>query len=75
MPISDTKPEIQAMRDRIIMGMTGEQRLRLALEMSSFSHELAKAGIRDAHPDWSDEQVQREFLRSLFLPGKAPSGF
>ena len=75
MPISDTKPEIQAMQDRIIMAMTGEQRLRLASEMSEWAHKLAKAGIRDAHPDWPEEQVQRAFILSLFAPGKAPSGF
>ena len=57
------------------MAMTGEQRLRLASEMSELSHKLAKAGIRDAHPDWSEEQVQRAFILSLFPPGKAPSGF
>jgi len=75
MPISDTKPEIAAMQDRIIMAMTGEQRLRLALEMCDMSYSLAKAGIRHTHPDWSDEQVHREFLRSLFPPDKVPSGF
>lgn len=75
MPISDTKPEIQAMQDRIIMAMTGEQRLRLAAEMNELARRLAKAGIRDAHPDWTEEQVQRAFILSLFAPGKVPSGF
>ena len=57
------------------MGMTGEQRLRATLELCDLAHAFAKAGIRREHPDWSDEQVQREFLRSLFPPGKAPVGF
>jgi hypothetical protein len=54
--------------------MSGEQRLLMALEMSHFAHELAKQGLRDAHPDWSENRVQREFLLSLFPPGMAPSG-
>jgi len=74
MPISDTKPEIQAMQDRIIMAMTEEQRLRRALELCDLSYAFAKAGIRHNHPDWSEEQVHQEFLRSLFPPGTAPSG-
>lgn len=71
---SDTSPQIQAMQDRAIMSMTGEQRLRMALELSRVTHALARQGIQDSHPDWSEEEVKREFLRSLFTPGAAPSG-
>lgn len=62
------------MQSRIHERMTGEQRLSMALEMSYFAHELAKQGVRDAHPDWPEERVMREFLRSLFAPGAAPLG-
>jgi hypothetical protein len=61
------------MQARIHERMTGEQRLLMALEMSYFAHELAKQGLRDAHPEWPEERVRREFLLSLFLPGKVPS--
>lgn len=74
MAISDTSPEIEAMQARIHERMTGEERLLMALEMSYFAHELAKQGLRDAHPDWPEERVRREFLRSLFPDGAAPSG-
>jgi hypothetical protein len=73
MLISDTSPEIEAMQSRIHERMTGEQRLSMALEMSYLTHELAKQGLRDAHPDWPEKRVRREFLLSLFPPGKAPS--
>jgi hypothetical protein len=53
--------------------MTGEERLLMALEMSYLAHELAKQGLRDAHPDWPEDTVRREFLRSLFPPGTPPS--
>src|SRR5260370_41378462 len=59
------------MQARIHKSMTGEQRLLLALEMSYLSHALMKAGIRSRHPDWSEEQVTREFRRCLF--GQGPS--
>jgi hypothetical protein len=75
MAISDTSPEIEAMQSGIHQRMSGEQRIQMALEMSYLSHELAKQGLRDAHPDWPEERVTREFLLSLFPPGKAPSRF
>ena len=53
--------------------MTGKQRLLLALEMSLFTRELAKEGIRQGHPEWSEIEVQREFLRRAFLPGPMPA--
>jgi Rv0078B-related antitoxin len=62
------------MQARIHEKMTGEQRLLMALEMSYLAHELAKQGLHDAHPDWTEERVQREFLLSLFPPGEAPTG-
>jgi putative alpha-1,2-mannosidase len=74
MAISDTTAEVEAMQSRIHASMTGEQRLLMALEISYFAHELAKQGLRDAHPDWPEDRVRREFLRSLFPPGTPPSG-
>jgi hypothetical protein len=71
----DTKPEIAAMQDRILESMSGEQRVLLSFEMSHYTHELAKQGIRDEHPDWPEDRVTKEFLRSLFPPGEAPQGF
>jgi hypothetical protein len=70
----DTSPEIEEMQARIHKSMTGEERLLLALEMSHLSHSLAKQGIRVRHPDWSEEQVTREFRRLLFAPRALPPG-
>jgi len=53
--------------------MSGEQRVLMALEMSLFARELAKAGIRHDHPEWTEAQVTREILRIAFLPGPLPS--
>jgi hypothetical protein len=75
MPLSDTTPEMQAMQDRIIMAMSGEQRLKMALELSQLTHQFARAGIRRDHPGWSEREVDREFIRLLFLPGALPRGF
>jgi hypothetical protein len=71
----DTTPEIAAMQAQILDSMSGEQRVLLSFEMSHYVHELAKQGIRDLHPDWPEDRVTREFLRSLFPPGEEPPGF
>jgi hypothetical protein len=71
----DTKPEIAAMQARILDSMSGEQRVLMAFEASHHVHELAKQRIRDEHPDWPEETITKQFLRSLFPPGRAPQGF
>lgn len=72
--VSDTTPEAQAIQESIRCAMTGEQLLLLAWEMSLFARELARAGIRQDHPDWTEAEVSRELLRLTFLPALLPAG-
>jgi hypothetical protein len=72
--ISDTSTGAQAIQLQILRGMSGEQRLLLALEMSLFARELARARIRQEHPEWTEAQVVRELLRLSFLPAEMPPG-
>jgi Rv0078B-related antitoxin len=71
---SDTSPVAQALQLQIQSGMSGEQRLLLAFEMSLFARELARQGIRRDHPEWTETQVARELLRLAFLPAPLPAG-
>jgi hypothetical protein len=73
MAITDTSPEARAIQLRIQSAMTGAQRILLAFEMSEFARNLARAGIRKDHPEWSEEQVARELLRLAFLPESLPT--
>jgi len=68
--MSDTSPEAAEIQASIYRRMTGEQRLRLAVEMSETARELALARVRAEHPDWSDWELKRELLRCAF--GSAP---
>lgn len=72
MSISDTTPEAAEVQLAVFRRMTGEQRLKLALEMSDFTRELSLSRIRFEHPEWSDWEVKRELLRLDFLPGSLP---
>jgi hypothetical protein len=53
--ITDTTREAAALQLEVLRSMSGEQRMALAYEMSMFARELAKAGIRRDHPDWSED--------------------
>ena len=56
-----------------VRSMSGEQRMLLAFEMSDRVRELAKEGIRCEHPDWTEIQVLREWLKMAFWPEPLPS--
>jgi hypothetical protein len=73
MAISDTSREIEARQISIIRSMTTEQRLLIALEMSLFSREIMKAGIRRDHPEWTEKEMRIEILRRAFLPAPLPT--
>lgn len=75
MGLSDTTPEAQEVWLRLQRSLTGEQRLLKALEMSMLVKDMMRVGIRHDHPDWNEEQVERELLRLAFLPHPLPSGF
>ena len=72
--MSDTTPGARAIQEQILRNMTGEQRLLLAWDMSLFARDLARVGIRNDHPDWTEAQVARELLRLAFLPDPLPAG-
>jgi hypothetical protein len=74
MGISDTSPEAAEVQLAVFRRMSGEQRLKLALEMSDFARELSLSRIRSENPSWSDWEVKRELLRLDFLPDPLPSG-
>jgi len=56
----------------ILRRMTGEERLRLACEMSDLARDLCRARIRQQHPDWTDTEVTRELVRAAFSPQTSP---
>lgn len=72
MPITDTSRAAQDVQIAIQRAQTGEQRLTMALEMSRLARELARAGIRNDHPDWPESRADRELLRLAFLPEPLP---
>ena len=48
-------------------GMTGEQRLAIALELHDLSCDIAREGIRRQHPEADAAEVERLLRRRLEL--------
>ena len=57
MPISDTTPDAQAKRDELLRAMSGEERLRIAQELTLGVQRLAFAGLRRRYPDLPDDDL------------------
>jgi hypothetical protein len=68
--MSDTSPSAQAIQDEIHRRMSGEERFKLAMEMSLMVREFAWARLRKEHPEWTEWELRRETLRYAF--GSAP---
>ena len=69
----DTSSSAEAIQAQVQQQLSREARLLLAFEMSDFARELARAGVRRAHPEWTNEQITRELLRLSFLPEPLPT--
>ena len=54
----------------ILRHMTGEKRLRVAEQLYWTARKVSAAGVRNRHPDWTDEQVKAE-VRRLFLHARS----
>lgn len=59
---SDFTPEYVAALRRL----SGEQKLRTAFGLYWSARSLKGAAIREQHPDWTEEQVQRR-VKEIFL--------
>jgi hypothetical protein len=69
---SDTTPEARKIQIETYRKMSGAERLLLAFDISELTRALARAGIRDRHPEWSESEVTRELLRLAFFPSPRP---
>ena len=54
----------------ILRAMTGGQRLQLAEQLYWSARKLTAAGVRQRHPDWSEEQVKAE-VRAIFTNARS----
>lgn len=62
----DTSAAAAAAQDEAHTRLGPAGRFRLAMQMSELSHEFAKAGVRQAHPELAEPEVGRELVRILY---------
>ena len=62
----DTSAAAAAIQDQAHARLGPAGRFRLAMQMSELTHELAKAGVRQAHPELTEAEVVRELVRILY---------
>lgn len=72
--MTDSTQAAAALQTNVQRGLTGLERLRIAVDMSLFARRLAQARLHQEHPDWTDADVTKELLRAAFAPGELPRG-
>ena len=72
MRAGDTTDDADALQIEVLRGMTGGQRFELACEMSDAVRQIALAGLRNRHPEWSETDLLRGLMRQLYSPTELP---
>ncbi len=62
----DTSEEAWEVYRSVIAAMTPARRVEMAFELSEWGRELARAGIRSRHPDYTERQVSLALFRLLY---------
>jgi hypothetical protein len=62
----DTTPEAAALQEQAYRELGPSGRLKIALELSDFTHALAVAGIRLRHPEYDEETARRKLAEMLY---------
>ena len=66
MAARDTSAKAAAIQNALHSKLGPEGRFRLAMQMSELAREFAQAGVRKRYPGYSDEQISREIVKSLY---------
>jgi hypothetical protein len=62
----DTNPKAFNEQIKRLRQMTGEQRLRIAHDLSAMTRRLMVSRLQTEHPDWGAEQLRAEMRRILY---------
>jgi hypothetical protein len=63
--ITDTTAEAEKRQSEIFMRLSGEEKIRLAMEFSDAVRDIAWAGFRRRHPSVSEETLRAMFLKEV----------
>lgn len=66
----DTSPSMAALQNELYRRIGEKERARIAAELSDALRELAAAGVRQRHPEYTDDEVRAELLEVFY--GRRP---
>jgi hypothetical protein len=61
--LSDTPPEIEQLMIERLRQATPAERMQAAIGMSQLVIRMSRMAMIRLHPDWTDEQLAREYVR------------
>jgi ABC-type transport system involved in cytochrome bd biosynthesis fused ATPase/permease subunit len=67
------KGQIEVVDDKvaeILKTKSGMERLNMVWEAWTFFDKTVKAYLKNRHPEWTDEQIQKEIIRRVSLGSK-----
>lgn len=59
----DTSPEIEEIQIEIFRKMEPERKLSLVFQLMALEKEIMIEGIRNRHPEYTDQEVKLAFIR------------
>jgi hypothetical protein len=62
---ADTSFDAREVQTELYRRRGGAWRLQTSFRLSHFTRRLTRAGIRGRHPEYSEEQVRRAFMRLM----------
>jgi hypothetical protein len=71
----DIEPEYSDLPIEVLREMSGEERIRLAFELTDRMRRRVWERVCEENPDWPNWQKRVEFMRWFFDPEPLPRGF
>jgi hypothetical protein len=71
----DIEPEWSDLPDEVLRHMSGNERTRIAAELTARMRRKIWNRVEEEHPDWPTWQKKVEFMRWIFDPEPLPLGF
>jgi hypothetical protein len=63
---SDTTPEAERYYTKFLRSLTGEEKVRMAVEMTETANKICKQGIAHRHPNYTEDEIHFAFLRIIW---------
>ncbi len=70
--MTDTSSRAATQQANVYCRLTGVERLALALDLSVLARDLSRTRLHLQHPEWTDDEAQREMLRYAFSATPLP---